>query len=377
MKALLLGPAYPLRGGIANFNESLAVAFIKNSIDTHIVSFYFQYPSFLFPGKTQFTKNKPAHFIEIKSLLSSINPISWYKTAKYIEQENPDVIIVQYWMPFMAPALGSVLRLIRRKKAPKVIAIVHNAKPHEKQPGATMLTKYFMNVCHGYISLSKSVLKDLDEFTANPNKIFIPHPVYDIFGDKVSKNEARKHLSIGLQERVICFFGIIRKYKGLELLLNAMANPSVRDLNLKLIVAGEFYDNKQFYYDLVKTLNIESNVVFTDKYIPTSEVKYYFCASDMIVQPYSDATQSGVTQIAYNFERPMLVTNVGGLAEIVFHNHTGYVTDVNAESIALSISDFYLNHREEEMSANVAMEQYRFSWHNMVDAILNLTENLQ
>ena len=156
-----------------------------------------------------------------------------------------------------------------------------------------------------------------------------------------------------------------------------MANPSVRDLNLKLIVAGEFYDNKQFYYDLVKTLNIESNVVFTDKYIPTSEVKYYFCASDMIVQPYSDATQSGVTQIAYNFERPMLVTNVGGLAEIVFHNHTGYVTDVNADSIALSISDFYLNHREEEMSANVAMEQYRFSWHNMVDAILNLTENLQ
>jgi D-inositol-3-phosphate glycosyltransferase len=377
MKAVLLGPAHPLRGGIANFNESLAIAFIKNSIETEIVSFYYQYPTFLFPGKTQKAEGKAPYSLNIKSLVSSINPWSWIKTARFIAHESPDLVIVQYWMPFMAPALGTILRFMNRKHVPKVIAIVHNAKPHEKRIGDEILTKYFANSCHGFICLSKSTLTDLDDYTANTNKVFIPHPVYDIFGDKISKQEARKYLGINNDEKVLLFFGIIRKYKGLELLINSLATEKVRKLNVKLIVAGEFYEDRQHYISLANKLNLMNNIVFSDKFIPTDAVKYYFCASDIIVQPYLNATQSGVTQIAYNFERPMIVTNVGGLAEIVFDKHTGYVTEVNSDAIADAINDFYENDREDAMSTNVALEQYRFTWHAMVDAILNLSENLK
>jgi D-inositol-3-phosphate glycosyltransferase len=377
MKAILLGPAHPLKGGIANFNESLAIAFIKNSIETEIVTFYYQYPAFLFPGETQKAEGKAPYSLKIKSLISSINPWSWIKTARFIAHESPDLVIVQYWMPFMAPALGTILRFMSKKHVPKVIAIVHNAKPHEKRFGDNVLTKYFANTCHGFVCLSKSVLTDLDDYTYNPNKVFVPHPVYDIFGDKISKKEARKYLGIKDEEKVLLFFGIIRKYKGLELLLNSLAEEKVKNLGVKLIVAGEFYEDKQHYLALANRLNLSDNIIFTNKFIPTESVKYYFCASDIIVQPYLNATQSGVTQIAYNFERPMLVTNVGGLAEIVFDKHTGYVTEVDAKSIAEAIVDFYVNNREATMSANVALEQYRFTWHAMVDAIINLSENLK
>ena len=377
MKAILLGPAHPLRGGIANFNESLAISFIKNSVETEIVSFYYQYPSFLFPGKTQKSEGKPPYSLRIKSLISSINPWSWIKTARYITQEAPDLVIVQHWLPVMAPALGTILRLMSKKHSPKIIAIVHNAKPHEPKPGDLIFTKYFTRACHGFICLSKSVLDDLAEFTPNSNKIFIPHPVYDIFGDKISKAEARKFLDLPEQEKIILFFGIIRKYKGLEILLDTMARESIKNKNIKLLVAGEFYDGKQDYVNQMEQLGIRDNVVLLDKFIPTDQVKYYFCAADLIVQPYIEATQSGVTQIAYNFDRPMLVTNVGGLAEIVFDKHTGYVTDVNSESISNAICDFYDNNREEVMSENVALESYRFSWHAMVDAIIKLSENVQ
>lgn len=370
MKAVLIGPAHPLRGGIANFNESLAIACIKNSIETEIVSFYYQYPSFLFPGKTQLAEGKAPYSLKIKSLISSINPFSWLKTARFLTHESPDIVIVQYWMPFMAPALGTILRLMGKKQFPKIIAIVHNAKPHEKRFGDTALTKYFTSACHGFVCLSKSVMDDLAEYTPNPNKIFVPHPVYDIFGDKISKTEARKYLDLKENEKVILFFGIIRKYKGLELLLETMSDDRIKSLGIKLIVAGEFYEGKEAYVNQVKSLKLQDNVILLDRFIPSDDVKYYFCSADLIVQPYIEATQSGVTQIAYNFERPMLVTNVGGLSEIVFHGRTGYVTDVNATAIADAICDFYTNDREAEMSVNVAIESYRFSWHAMVDAII-------
>lgn len=376
MKALLLGPAHPLRGGIANFNESLAIAFIKNSIETEIVSFYYQYPSFLFPGKTQKAEGKPPYSLKIKSLISSVNPWSWIRTAHFITHERPDIIVVQHWIPFMGPAIGTILRLISKKHSPKIIAIVHNAKPHENRFGDFAFTKYFTRACHGFVCLSKSVLNDLSLFTPNKNKVFVPHPVYDIFGDKISKKEARKHLSLPENEKIILFFGIIRKYKGLELLLNTMGLEKIKKQNIKLLVAGEVYEGKQDYQNQIELLGLKDNVILMDKFIPTDQVKYYFCASDLIVQPYITATQSGVTQIAYNFERPMLVTNVGGLAEIVLDKHTGYVTEVEAQSIADAICDFYDNDREEKMSENVALESYRFTWHAMVDAILQLSESL-
>jgi glycosyltransferase involved in cell wall biosynthesis len=376
MKVILIGPAYPLRGGIANFNESLAIAFIKNSIETTIVSYYYQYPRFLFPGESQTVEGKPTYLLKIKPLISSINPWSWFKTARYLSQESPDMVIVQFWLPYMAPALGSILRLFRGRNT-KVIGVMHNVFPHEKRLADKILTRYFISACQGFVCLSKSVLLQLEHLTSNPNKIFVPHPIYDIFGDKVSKAEARKYLGLSPSDKVLLFFGIIRKYKGLELLLRALATDRLKNLGIKLIVAGEFYEDKRHYFQLVEQLGISQQVIFTDRFIPNDEVKYYFCAADMVVQPYLSATQSGVTQVAYNFERPMLVTNVGGLSEIVFDKRTGYVTEVNPNAIALAIEDFYVNNREEEMSANVLAEQYRFSWHAMVDSLLQLGDSIK
>jgi len=374
LKVILIGPAYPLRGGIANFNESLATAFKNNSIDAEIISFYFQYPSFLFPGKTQKSDERFPETLAIKSLISSINPISWYKTARYIKKDNPDLIVIQFWLPLMAPALGSILRMIGKKKKAKVIAVVHNAKPHEKRPGDNFFTKYLFNKCDGFISLSSTVLNDISNFTSSTNKIFVPHPVYDIFGKIITKSEARKFLDLKEDEKIILFFGIIRKYKGLELLLKSMATDKLKNLKLKLLVAGEFYEDQEKYFELIKNLGLKDNVQIVNKFIENDNVKYYFCASDIVVQPYLHATQSGVTQIAYNFERPMLVTRVGGLAEIVFDKYTGYVTGVNEDEISSALMDFYDNDREKEFSANVAKEKYRFSWQAMIDAILSLKE---
>ncbi|MCX7985857.1 MAG: glycosyltransferase [Bacteroidales bacterium] len=376
MKVTLIGPAHPLRGGIANFNESLAIAFIKNSVETSIVSYYYQYPSFLFPGETQIAEGKPTYLLKVKPLISSINPISWLTTSRHLSQESPDIIIVQFWLPYLAPALGSILRLTRSRNT-KVIGIMHNVVPHEKRLADKILTKYFLQSCHGFVCLSKSVMYQLESLTANPHKIFVPHPIYDIFGDKVTKSDARRFLGLDPNDRVLLFFGIIRKYKGLELLLRAMALEKVKKLGIKLIVAGEFYEDKRYYFQLAEQLDISNQVIFTDRFIPNDEVKHYFCAADMVVQPYLSATQSGVTQVAYNFERPMLVTDVGGLSEIVFDKRTGYVTQVNEESIADAIEDFYINNRESEMSANVRAEQYRFSWHAMVDSILHLAESIK
>jgi D-inositol-3-phosphate glycosyltransferase len=376
LKALLIGPAHPLRGGIANFNESLAIAFIKNCVQAEIVSFYFQYPAFLFPGTSQKASGHPSAGLKISNLISSINPYSWYKTVKYIREVNPDLIIIQFWLPLMAPALGSIIRLLGKNRKAKVISIVHNAKPHEKKPGDTTFTKYFVNRCDGFICLSKSVLSDLSDFTPNANKVFVPHPVYDIFGEKVGKEEARNYLGIGNDEKIVLFFGIVRRYKGLELLLKSLSQPQLKEQNIKVLIAGEFYEDMAPYVAQIEALGLSKQVILHNKFIPTEAVKYYFCASDIVAQPYLNATQSGVTQIAYNFERPMLVTDVGGLSEIVFDKRTGYVTQVNETDIADALADFYNYNREIPMMQQVAIEKHRFTWFAMVDAILSLYEKL-
>lgn len=371
MKFILAGPAYPLRGGIAHFNESLANALLNRSFETKIVSFYYQYPSLLFPGKTQYSNSKAPENLIIKSLISSINPFSWIRTANYIKKESPDYIIIQFWIPFMAPSLGSIARLIRRNHTAKIIAIMHNVIPHERSVFDKMLTKYFINACHGFICLSESVAVQLRKLTNKSLIKTIPHPIYNIFGEKITKAEARNFLNLNQNEKIILFFGIIRKYKGLELLLKAMSEEKIKKLNIKLLVAGEFYEDKSQYLELIDKLNIKDNIIFIDKYIPNDEVKYYFCAADLVVQPYLSATQSGVTQIAYNFEKPVLVTNVGSLAEFVKHQKTGYVVSVSYNEVANAIEDFFINNRELEFSKNIINEKHRFSWDYFVDNLLN------
>ena len=371
MKIVIIGPAFPLRGGIADFNEALSKAFTANGDQVSIYSFYFQYPKFLFPGTSQVTAGDPPEQLIIRTTLSSVNPFSWWKTARLIREEKPDLVLVRYWLPFMAPALGTVCRLIRKRKIP-VIAITDNVIPHESRIGDSAFTSYFVKSCDGFVTMSRAVLDDLKKFTATDKKTFLPHPIYSIFGKLKSKTEARKNLDFEQGRKIILFFGFIRAYKGLDLLIEAMADPRIRQHNVQLIVAGEFYEDAKPYFEKVKALDLESDIIFKQEFIPKEMVADYFCAADIIVQPYKHATQSGITQIAYHFERPMLVTNVGGLAEIVFDGKTGYVTDTNAISIANAIDDFYSANKEAELSKNVKIESVRFSWEAFVEGIINL-----
>ena len=373
-KVIIIGPAFPYRGGIANFNNSLAVEYKKQGADVKIYSFSLQYPSILFPGKTQYEKGNPPQDIDIEHIINSINPFNWLNVARKIKKENPDYVIIRYWLPFMAPCLGTIAKFINKKI--KIFAITDNIIPHEKRFGDDILTKYFVSKCNAFLALSSSVLDDLSKFTKTNNKIFIPHPIYDSFGKIVEKEIAKSKLGLDIDGKYLLFFGFVRKYKGLDIMLEVMSDKRIQDLGIKLIIAGEFYENQKEYITKIQDLNISDYVILKNNFIPESEVKNYFCASDLITQTYRTATQSGVTQIAYHFERPMLVTNVGGLAEIVPHNKVGYVCDINKSEIVDCILDFYNNDREVEFSKNTKIEKKRFTWKELVKGIDNLIKKL-
>lgn len=376
MKIALIGPAFPLRGGIADFNEALANALLAAGHSVRIHSFYLQYPKLLFPGKTQLaTGGTPPPKLDIRPTISSIHPWSWGKTVRELLAFKPDLVIVRYWLPFMAPALGTIARKLR-KRGIRIIAITDNVLPHEQRPGDAFLTRYFVRSCDGFIAMSRAVLKDLDRFTDNPHREFLPHPVYNIFGNAIPKQEARRLLGIPAQQRLILFFGFIRKYKGLDLLLEAMGDPGVDALGVNLLVAGEFYDPEAPYISIVQRNGASSRCRFDRAFIPKEKVREYFCAADLIVQPYRHATQSGITQIAFHFGRPMLVTRVGGLAEIVEDGKTGYVTEPRPEAIAEAIRDFYGASREDAMSKAVAADRDRFDWSTFVNGIMKLYETI-
>jgi D-inositol-3-phosphate glycosyltransferase len=369
-KVIIIGPAHPYRGGISNFNNSLAQAYNDKGDDVQVFSFSLQYPSFLFPGKTQYENSDPPRNINIKSVINSINPFNWFSVSKQINKENPDYVIIRYWLPFMGPCLGTIARLLNSNI--KILAITDNIIPHEKRFGDFLLTKYFIKGCDAFLTLSASVLEDLLKFTSSTKKIFIPHPIYDTFGNKIDKNIALQNLNLNSKDKHLLFFGFVRKYKGLDLMLEAMADVRVKELGVKLIVAGEFYDDINEYLNLIDELGIKDNIILKSDFIAEADVKNYFCASDMITQTYRTATQSGVTQIAYHFERPMLVTNVGGLAEIVPDNKVGYVTSKKPSDIAGAIVDFYNNNKEQEFTKNTISEKKRFTWESLIDGIESL-----
>jgi D-inositol-3-phosphate glycosyltransferase len=368
---IIIGPAYPLRGGIANFNEALCRSMVRGGDDADIISFSLQYPGFLFPGTTQFAEGDPVpEDIKIDTLLNSVNPLSWFSTAREVVLRRPERVFIRYWLPFMAPCLGTVARRIRKAlPSTRIVAIADNVIPHESRPGDKQLTRYFIQGCDAFVVMSRSVLSDLRKFDSEKPAVMHPHPVYDIFGNSVEKLEARKALGIAAREKLVLFFGFIRKYKGLDLLLNALADERLRAQNVRLMIAGEFYEAKEPYMDLIRNLGLGERVIMHDFYIPKEHVARYFGAADLVAQPYRDATQSGVTQIAYHFHKPMLVTNVGGLAELVPNGKVGYVTPCEPEKIANAIADFYQKGRETEMIRGVADEASKFSWDSFVETI--------
>ena len=371
-KVIIIGPAFPFRGGIANFNNALAQEYYDRGDQVTLYSFTLQYPGFLFPGTTQYESGDAPKNLNIKTLINSVNPFNWINVARKINTENPDYVIIRYWLPFMAPCLGTIARLLNKKI--KILAITDNVIPHEKRIGDTLFTRYFVKSCDAFLSLSASVLDDLSKFTNTTYKKFFPHPIYNVFGDKIPKVKALEKLGLNSEDKHLLFFGFVRKYKGLDLMLKAMADSRIKAMGIKLIIAGEFYDDKTEYTDMITNLGIEDNIIMKSDFIPAEKVKDYFCAADMITQTYRTATQSGVTQIAYSFDRPMLVTDVGGLAEIVPNNKVGYVTSQNPIAIADAIIDFYTNNKEAEFTINTSTEKKRFSWESFVDGVEQLMQ---
>lgn len=374
-----MGPAHPLRGGgMSTFNERLAGAFQEAGDEVEIVSFSLQYPSFLFPGKSQFTNEPAPEGINIKPLINSVNPISWVRTGNYIRHRKPDLVIFRYWLPFMGPALGTIARLIGRNRYSRILAITDNVVPHEKRPGDVPFTKYFLSACHGFLTMSRAVQQDLKLFEPNKPSLYLPHPLYDNFGLAESKAEACTALGLDLNFKYLLFFGFIRAYKGLDLLLEAMAIPALQAIpDLKLLIAGEFYEEAKPYHDLIEKHGLQDKLVLRTDFIPNAEVRHYFCAADLVVQPYKHATQSGVTQVAYHFNKPMVVTHVGGLAELVPHGEVGYVVAPQPQEIAAAILDFYNNGRNEIYAQNIARYKQRFSWSRFVAAVYELAAKVK
>ena len=368
-KIVIIGPAHPLRGGLATFNHRLAKECIDRGNDCSIWSFSLQYPSFLFPGKTQYSDEPAPENLKIYSVINSINPLNWIKVGNRLKKEKPDVVIVRYWLPFMGPALGTILRRVKKNRHTRVVCIADNILPHEKRPFDKMFTRYFLKSCDAFITMSEKVLKDLRLFEPEKPAGLVEHPLYDNFGSIVPKDEARQQLGLPLTEKIILFFGFIRKYKGLDILLAAMADERIKQAGIKLLVAGEFYEDAALYDELIIKLGIRDRLILRTDFISDSEVKYYLCAADAVIQPYRNATQSGVTPLAYHFEKPMIVTNVGGLPALVPHRQSGLVVEPDAQSIAQGILDFY-QLGEDYFFPHLRSQKQKYSWEKLLANVL-------
>ncbi len=375
MKVIILGTAYPYRGGLSAFNERLARQYMAEGHEVEIVTFTLQYPNFLFPGKTQYSDEPAPADLRIRRMLNAVNPFTWFKTGRYIRRQRPDLVVTKFWLPFMAPALGTANRVAKRKGTRR-IAILDNLVPHEKRPGDSMFARYFVKSIDGMVAMSRSVLADADLFDPKRRKArtFCPHPLYDHYGETVTREEALGQLGLRTSQRYVLFFGFIRDYKGLDLLLQAMADERMEPLGVKLIVAGEFYGDPKPYHDLIARLDLSSRVAMHTDFIPDHEVNRYFCAADLVAQPYKTATQSGVTQIAFHFERPMLVTNVGGLPEIVPDGKVGFVVEPQAQAIADAIVRYFSEDWQQRLTEGVRQEKQKYLWTNMTQAINNLQQ---
>jgi glycosyltransferase involved in cell wall biosynthesis len=376
-KVVIIGPGYPLRGGLATFDHRLCKQFIDEGYECCIFSFSLQYPSILFPGKTQYSSDPAPEGLEIYSIINSIHPLNWWQTGNELKRMRPDIIVVRYWLPFMGPALGTIARRAKKNKHTRVVAITDNIFPHEKRPGDIPFSRYFLRSCDAFVTMSEKVMQDLRQFEKEKPAVQVMHPLYDNFGEPVTKEEARKHLGLNMEDHILLFFGFIRKYKGLDTLLEALRvlkeNNSPLLKRLKIMVAGEFYEDPKEYNRQMDEYGIRDYLILRTDFIADTEVKYYFCAADGIVQPYHNATQSGVTPLAYHFNKPMIVTNVGGLPDLVPHKKAGLVCEPQPASLASSIEQ-YFELGESYFFPHLRIEKQRFSWHNLVNTITELAK---
>lgn len=372
-KVIIVGSAHPLRGGgISTFNERLSRALNESGYQSIIYNFSLQYPSIFFPGSNQYTDEAPPDGLDIRVRINSVNPLNWVKVGNEIRNEHPDLVIFRYWIPFMAPCFGTIARRIRKNKSIRIIAIADNIVPHEARFGDRALTRYFVKSMDGFITMSKIVEESLSGFDTTKPRILTPHPLYDNFGEAVPKHSALEKLNLDKNFSYLLFFGFIRDYKGLDLLLEALADERLRRMPLKLIVAGEYYTKPEPYLDLIRKNQLEDKALLFTEFIPNSDVPLYFSACDLVVQPYKSATQSGVTQVALHFDKPIVTTNVGGLADMVNHGVVGYVVEPDKKAIADAIVNAFTGNTLQDFEKNIAVEKKRFSWETMVGSIEKL-----
>lgn len=370
MKVSILSPAWPYRGGIAAFSERLAHQLQAEGHQVQLYTFTLQYPGFLFPGKTQYSSEPAPADLHIERRLSSVNPFTWLSLGRTIAGQKPDLLLLAYWMPFMAPCMGTVARMARRNGHTQVIALCHNLIPHESRPGDKLLTRWLLGSVDGVMALSQSVCDDVHRFVPTMPTVASPHPLYDNFGAQASHAEACQALGLDPDQRYLLFFGLIRDYKGLDLLFEALAQCP--DSKYKLIVAGEFYSGEERYKAQAAQLGLNPRIIWRNEFVPDSQVRYFFGAADLVVQPYKTATQSGVTQIAYHFQKPMLVTRVGGLPEIVPDGRVGYVADPTPVALAEALHRF--ESETPDFSLGLASEKQKYSWSLFTERLIKLSQ---
>lgn len=373
MKIILLGTAHPYRGGLATFNERLARQFASEGHEVELWTFTLQYPSFLFPGKTQYTDEPAPADLIIRRELNSCNPFNWLRVGRAVRKAAPDLLVCCYWMSFFAPAYGLISRMARKNGKTKCIALVHNMIPHEPNILDKLFAPYFVKSQDGFVALSDSVVNDIDRLDkAHKPKTFSPHPIYDHYGERMTKTEACKALGLNEKKQYMLFFGLVRAYKGLDLLLDAFAIIKDQLPDLQLIIAGEFYEHEDKYRNQIVANGLTERVILRNEFVPDGDLRKYFGAADLIVQPYKTATQSGVTQVAFHFEKPMLVTNVGGLGEIVHDHQMGYACAPDAQAISEDILDYYTNNRQAAYTAYLQKEKTKYAWSKMTGAFIKI-----
>ncbi len=374
---LVVGPLYPYRGGIARFAERMCDHLMARGHEVSAVTFARQYPALLFPGRTQFEESTREIAFPVERALDTINPLNWVRSARRIIDKRPDLVIFNYWMPFFGPAFGSLVRLLGRRGI-RSVALVHNAVPHEKRPGDRLLGRYFLAACSGHIALSRAVEQDLRTLGVTGPIERVGHPVYDVYGDRMASGEARARLGLPVEGPVLLFFGFIRPYKGLEVLLRAMPRIADRLPGVRLVVAGECYGDEGSLRHLAEELGVGAAVDFHLRYVGNEEVALYFSAADLVVQPYLSATQSGVAQIAFHFEIPLVLTDVGGLAETVEQDHVGYVVPPgDPVALAEAVERVFTIGSRDRFREGLKAAKARHSWDHLVDAVLRLDRSTQ
>lgn len=371
MKIVVLGPAHPYRGGLASIMETMAREYMRRGHEVAIYTFRVQYPSLLFPGKSQYVDTPAPDDLRIERVVNTVNPLNWIAVGCRLRRERPDMVLMKYWTPFMAPCFGAIARIARGNGVTRVICQIDNVEPHEHHIVDRPFNRYFLGAVDGFVYMSEQVHGELKAYTSAP-MLFSPHPMFENFGEAVDRAEACRRLGLDPDIRYMLFFGLIRDYKGLDLLLRAWA--SARPEGYKLVVAGEFYASREKYVSLIDESGLRDEVALHDRFIPDEEVRSYFSAADCLVLPYRSATQSGVTQIAYNFSLPMIVTDVGGLPEIVPDGRTGLVCAPTAEGIADALRRVREGDTLRRLRDNFAEERKRFSWSAMCDRLTEVLE---